>query len=217
MRASAGPAAGQEHWSQFRGPGGRGIAPDAERLPVEFDQTRNLLWRCPVSGGLSSPCIWGDRIFLTGHAEDRLETICIDRTTGEIAWRRSVEPPALERLQRIHSAATPTPATDGERVYAYFGSFGLICYDLEGEEQWVRELPIQPQSFGTSTSPILADGLLILVRDTNSASFLEAIEPESGCIASLKRTRMVVSTATSSAPSVGTVEITSGVLWMLPP
>ena len=116
----------QVRWNQFRGAGSRGIAAADQPLPTEFGPTKNLLWKSEVDPGHSSPCIWGDRIFLTSHVGKKLATICIDRTTGKVVWRREVEAESVERMHRINNSASSTPATDGERVYAYFGSFGLV-------------------------------------------------------------------------------------------
>ena len=167
-------------WSQFRGPLGRGVAADDAALPVEFGPRKNLLWRCEVTEGHSSPCVWGERIFLTGHTEGELETFCIDRESGEIIWVKTVPAKFTERLHRINSIATPTPAADGERVYVYFGAFGLVCYDFEGNEQWRREIPPGQNTFGTAASPIVVGELLIFVHDSNGDSFLEAIHGETG-------------------------------------
>lgn len=169
-----------EQWSQFRGPGSRGIAVSDAALPTEFGLEQNLIWKLPVGPGHSSPCIWGGRIFLTTSEGETVELLCIDRKTGEILWRRSHQGQAEKRLHRVNSAATPTPTADGERVYAYFGSVGMVCYDFEGEELWRREIQDQKNIYGTATSPILAGGSLIICRDTNGESFLESIEPSTG-------------------------------------
>ena len=178
--ACASNAGAQARWSRFRGPGGRGIAPDDKPLPVEFGAQHNLLWACPVSSGHSSPCVWDDRIFLTGCEGEKLETLCIDRASGAVLWRKSVQAEAIERHHRINSPASPTPTADGERVFVYFGSFGLLCYDFEGEEQWRRPLAAPDNSFGTAASPIVAGDYLILNRDSNEGSYLEAIDRETG-------------------------------------
>ena len=60
-------AVAQDQWSQFRGPHGRGIAAGEQALPVKFDAEHNLIWKCAVSAGHSSPCQCDDRIFLTGY------------------------------------------------------------------------------------------------------------------------------------------------------
>src|SRR5688572_28832114 len=84
-------AAADAQWPQFRGPNGRGVASDAKPLPVEFGPTRRVAWKLRLPRGCSSPCIWNDRIFLTGFDadEEELQTICIDRPSGHIVWRRT--------------------------------------------------------------------------------------------------------------------------------
>ena len=133
--------ANEPTWPQFRGPGGLGIAPDNKAYPTKLDMSRNLLWKTEVPKGHSSPCVWGDRIFITARSSKSLETICIDRGSGEIKWRKSVEPEKMERISGFNSHATPTPACDGKRVYVYFGSFGSLAYDVNGNESWRKPLP----------------------------------------------------------------------------
>ena len=174
------PAGGQDQWAQFRGPRGRGVAADDAALPVEFGPSNNLVWKSEVGSGISSPCIWGDRIFLTASDGEELVTIAIDRSNGSVLWRHAVTGERKERLHPQNHAASSTPTTDGERVYCYFGAFGLICYDNEGNEQWVREMPFLRNLYGTAASPIVAEGYLILIRDTDTVSTLEAIDGETG-------------------------------------
>ncbi|MCK4644803.1 MAG: PQQ-binding-like beta-propeller repeat protein [Candidatus Aminicenantes bacterium] len=173
-------AGGQSHWSQFRGPNGSGIAPDDKKLPVEFDESKNMIWKCAVSKGNSSPCVWGDRIFLTGYADKKLETICVDRKSGRILWRKSISAKKKERVHPINTPATPTATTDGKRVFVYFGSYGLLCYDFEGREKWKRPLPPPTNMYGTAASPIMAGDYLIFCCDQKTGSYLEAINPETG-------------------------------------
>ena len=174
------PPGSDHEWNQFRGWGGAGVATDEQALPATLDPESNLRWRTPLPAGHSSPCLWGDRIFLTAAGEDGLETIALDRATGGILWRRSVETQAGERLHRVNSAAASTPATDGEVVIVHFGSFGLLAYDFEGEERWRRELPVAENRFGTAASPVIAEGMLLFLRDTSAESYLEALDPGSG-------------------------------------
>jgi len=167
-------------WNQFRGPEGRGTAADTVPVPAILDLEQNLRWKCALPEGISSPCIWGERIFLTGYEAEELLTLCIDRESGEVLWRRALPCPVVERAHRINTPASCTPTTDGERVYVYFGSFGLISYDHAGKEVWRRELSTPENSFGTAGSPVLARGKLIFVNDANEGSYLEAIEPATG-------------------------------------
>jgi outer membrane protein assembly factor BamB len=112
------------HWPQFRGPNGSGIAPDDLPAPERFGPEKNVIWRTAVLPGHSSPCIWGDRIFLTAFDPEtaRLETLGLDRRTGKILWRSRAPSVELDpALHRFNSPAASTPATDGERVYVYYG------------------------------------------------------------------------------------------------
>ncbi len=167
-------------WAQFRGPGARGIADGGAELPVEFGPEQNVVWKCALPAGNSSPCVVGNAVFVTGAAERELITVCVDRDSGEVRWRQALEVEAVERVHRVNSLASPTPCSDGERVYVYFGSFGLLAYDFEGKEVWRRVLKPAKNIFGTATSPIVVGGRVILHRDTNDDSWVEALDAETG-------------------------------------
>ena len=79
-----------ESWPQFRGPNSSGVGDG--KPPAQFGPDRSVLWKTPVGRGLSSPVVWGGRIFLTevDQANKRLTTMCIDRRSGSVLWRRSV-------------------------------------------------------------------------------------------------------------------------------
>src|SRR5690625_701342 len=89
-----------EDWPQFRGPGGRAISNSA-RPPVHFDPTTNVLWKIPFPAGNSSPIVTGNKIVLTAVTDGRLETICVDRNTGKIHWRKSAPAEKLEPTHRL--------------------------------------------------------------------------------------------------------------------
>ena len=178
--AISGHADRPQHWPQFRGPGSAGVAESA-RPPVRFDRQTNLLWELPLPAGNSSPCIVADRIFLTGQDRDELVTLCVERPTGHLLWRRSLHSDRIEPFYpRLNSAASPTPACDGAAVFVYFGSFGLIAYDLAGEEKWRSPLPMPVTEFGTGTSPMLAGELLVLNCDQDFGSYLLAVHKHNG-------------------------------------
>jgi len=123
---------------------------------------------------LSSPIIWAERVFLTecDQASQKLATVCIDRRTGKILWRRAVAVEKIEEVHQLSSPAAATPATDGERVYVYFGSCGLLCYDLDGNQKWERRLPLPENPYGASASPILAGELLVFNHQGKDAYLL---------------------------------------------
>lgn len=168
-----------QEWPQFRGPGGNAISKTANP-PVHFGPGTNVLWKTAVPAGNSSPVIAGDRIFLTAVNEGKLETLCIDRVKGGILWRQVIAAEKLEPTHKLGSPATPTPVTDGKMVYSFFGSFGLIAYDMNGKEQWRQPLSVPVVEFGTSASPILIDNKLIVVCDQDLGSFVEARDKKSG-------------------------------------
>jgi outer membrane protein assembly factor BamB len=169
-------------WPQFRGPNGSGVAPDGKTLPVGFGPNENVRWKTPLPEGHSSPCVWGNRIFLTGYDRDakNLETIAINRGNGEIVWRRQAPATAIERVHQISNPATATPTTDGERVYVFFGSFGLLCYDFDGKELWKMPLPMPRTRFGTGTSPVVAGDLVLLSVDYPPKPRLVAVNRRTG-------------------------------------
>jgi outer membrane protein assembly factor BamB len=167
------------NWPQFRGPAGLGIGEGPEP-PTHFNSSSNVLWKAALPAGHSSPCVWGNRIFLTGYDGKKLETICLDRTTGTVLWRETAPAEKIEPAHRIANPASSTAATDGERLYAYFGSFGLLAYDFDGKEKWRVPLPAPMVEFGTGTSPILAGDLLVLVCDQDQGSFLIAVDKRTG-------------------------------------
>ncbi len=169
----------QSSWPQFRGPNSRGHAEGGGALPIELDPNA-ASWRVEVGPGHSSPCLTADRVFLTSGRERELTTTCFDRGTGRTLWTRSVQVEAAERTHRVNSIASPTPATDGERVVVYFGSFGLLCFDLDGEELWRREFAERRNTFGTAASPVFAKGRVLVARDTQDESELLALDPRTG-------------------------------------
>lgn len=148
-------------WPQFRGPNASGIGDG--KPPVHFGPNQNLQWKTAVGAGLSSPIIWAERVFLTEFDPDsqKLATVCIDRGTGKTLWRRELSVEKVEKVHQISSPAGPTPATDGERVFVYFGSYGLLCYDLDGNLKWERKLPLPENPYGATASPVIVKELLV--------------------------------------------------------
>jgi outer membrane protein assembly factor BamB len=176
LAALALPAA---DWTQFRGSNGSGVSP-SKNVPERFDTQRNLIWRTPLPAGHSSPVFTEDRIFVTAFEGRELLTICLDRATGKIQWRRPAPRERQESYQPTNGPASPSPVTDGSNVYAFFGDFGLLSYGPDGNERW--RLPLGPfnNPNGHGSSPILADGKLVLICDQDTDSFLVAVDPSNG-------------------------------------
>ena len=203
-------AADAGHWPQWRGPFNNGTA--RGDAPLEWSDTKNIAWKAPIPGrGHSSPIIWGDRIFVTtavptGKAgegapardsgsrgpgggaaagqEHRFVVLCLDRNTGKVLWERAakVATPHEGYHQRYGSFASNSPVTDGRRVYAFFGSRGVYCYDLDGRLLWQKEFgPLRMKNqFGEGTATVLDQDRLILNFDHDGDSFIVALDKNDG-------------------------------------
>jgi outer membrane protein assembly factor BamB len=173
---------GSSAWPQFRGPGGSGVA-EGQKPPIELGPEKNVKWKVPTPSGSSSPIVVGDKLVLTAFDDGKLYTIAYRRADGGEAWRAEAPAKKIEAYHRVEgSPAASTPATDGQRVVSYFGSCGLFCYDLSGKELWKFETPmaVTLADFGTGVSPIIADGLVILVRDDVKESKIFALDAVTG-------------------------------------
>ena len=169
-------------WPAFRGSNSSGVSADA-KPPVNIGPTNNVAWKTEVPWSPSSPCIWDDHIFLTTYAEKELQTRCYQREDGKLLWSRGLRPDKLEMYHGTESSpAASTPSTDGERVVSYFGSFGLICYDRKGTEQWRYPLPVAISlgSYGTATSPLIGSNLVVVALDREEDSSLLAVDLHTG-------------------------------------
>ena len=166
-------------WTQFRGPNGSGVSP-SKGLPEHFDLQTNVVWRTALPLGHSSPVFTTDHIFVTAFEGKTLLTICLDRATGKMLWRREAPREREEPIEPTNGPASPSPVTDGANVYVFFGDFGLLSYGPEGNERW--RLPLGPFNNvnGHGSSPILADGRLVLICDQDTGSYLLAVDATTG-------------------------------------
>lgn len=179
------PAArAQSNWPRYRGPDGSGHCEGAN-YPVRWSAD-DVVWRTELEGqGNSSVCLWGERIFLT--AARRTDTgqverivFCLDRTDGRLIWRQVASVGDAESVHKMNSFASPTCATDGECVVAFFGRGGIHCYDVDGKPLWSHDLGTFPGPWGTGASPVLVDDMVIQNCDAEGASFLIAFDKRSG-------------------------------------
>ena len=159
-----------ENWPQFRGPTGQGISQE-RGLPTHWSATEGVRWKSPVAGsGWSSPVIWGNRVFLTTTTDSgaSCRVLCFDADTGKRLWNREIFRQQPGQRHDRNSYATPTPATDGRRVYAVFwdGSVGALNYD--GSVAWINRDHPHYSQHGLGASPILVGDLLIMARDGSS-------------------------------------------------
>jgi len=195
-----------ESWPQFRGPGARGIAKDTN-LPVTWGESENVAWKTPIPGlGWSSPVVVDDKIFLTSVIsteeieppkkglyfggnrdkpadEHRWVVYCVDWKNGKVLWEKEVHRGVPEGSRHLkNSFASETPATDGERVYVYFGNLGLYCFDLSGKLLWSKAFPARETRYGwgTAASPVLHENLVYIVNDNEEESFLASFDKVTG-------------------------------------
>ena len=182
-----------QHWPQWRGPDGTGSAVDA-RPPATWSEHENIQWKVPIPGqGHSSPVVWGDRVFLSTAVpqEPAVEPsgvydytlMALSRVDGSVLWQR------VARSQQPHegthaagSWASASPITDGEHVYASFGSAGLYCFDLLGKLIWETDLGDMQtrRAFGEGSSPALHGDVIVVNWDHEGQSFIVALDKKTG-------------------------------------
>lgn len=193
----SGAMASATEWNRFRGPNGSGVSTDAAPTPVEWSATKNLKWKVELPGaGSSSPIIVGDKVFITcwsGYGIDRdkkqedlkRHLVCLDRKTGQTIWDQTVAAVLPEDnyggMFAEHGYATHTPASDGERVYVFFGKTGALAFDLNGKQLWQTALGTDSNrmGWGSSSSPILYKNLVIVTASMESQT-LYALDKATG-------------------------------------
>lgn len=155
----------------------------AGSLPDDLAKPEALLWRVPLDPGQSSPTVCKGSIFLTTYrsATKELATIALDGTTGAVLWKKNAPARHIEVFHpQMGSAAVATPACDGSRLYVFFGSCGLLCYDLQGKTQWEHPLGPFRDEYGAGSSPMLIDDKVVLCQDHDTDSFLIALDRATG-------------------------------------
>jgi outer membrane protein assembly factor BamB len=194
-----------EDWPQFRGLNGSATSADS-KLPVEWSSDKNVAWKVSLPGsGWSQPVIWKDKVFVTTAVGDKAsrpgrgggmmfgrkpdtvykwELHCLSAADGETLWKQTAaEKKPLVGSNPSNGYATETPATDGERVYAYFGGIGMVyCYDLDGKPLWNADVGAYATQMnnGTASSPVVADGRVFIQCDNEEKSFLVALDAKTG-------------------------------------
>ena len=197
----------ERFWGQWRGPMATGVAPHADP-PTEWSEEKNLRWKVEVPGlGHSSPVVWGDRVFVTtaipyGEAvpqvpddmpgahdnapltrQQEFAVLALARSDGRILWKRTL----LKELPHAGGHATGTfasasPTTDGEHLFAYFGSRGLFALDLDGRLLWEKDLGDMraKHGHGEGSSPVLHGNTLVVNWDHEGQSFVVALDKSTG-------------------------------------
>jgi outer membrane protein assembly factor BamB len=163
---------GETYWSQFRGTQGSGHYAGTHRLPLHINKKETLAWSAPICEGHSSPIAVGEMIVVTGYKDHELTVTAVQASDGSIAWSRAIKVKELEKVYH-HGPASATPVSDGENVFAVFGSFGVISFDSAGNERWRHEFSKLENTFGSAASPILiGDQLIVIISDAKVSRWL---------------------------------------------
>lgn len=185
------PALLAEDWTQFRGSGSQGLS-QATELPLHWSADRNVRWKQPIAGkGWSSPILLAGRLYLTtavplsqeAAPALSLRTLCLEAESGKTVWDVEVfRQAAGTKIHTKNSHASPTPITDGKRLFVHFGTNGTACLDLDGKVIWTnRELKYSPVH-GSGGSPVLWDDLVIVSCDGGDVQFVVALDQRDGKI-----------------------------------
>lgn len=174
-------------WRQFRGPNGASVAV-ATRPPEQWTESENVAWKAELPGrGPSGPIVVGNRVFVTassGPKQDRLFVLCFDAKTGKEEWRREFWATGRTHCHPSSAIAAPTPASDGQRIFAFYSSNDLVCLDLEGNLLWYRGLafdyPKAGNDAGMASSPTVAGSTVVVQVESQGDSFATGLDVSTG-------------------------------------
>lgn len=177
-------ATAEKHWTQFRGNRGDGSTV-ATRLPVSWDESKNVAWKTPIHGrAWSSPVVYDQTIWITTASEDgrSLSLLSVDGRSGSVLSDRKLFDVANPQFaHKFNTYASPTPVVEKGRVYASFGSPGIACVDTrDGRVLWERRDFVCNHFRGAGSSPILHGNLLILHFDGSDRQFVAALDKRTG-------------------------------------
>ena len=178
--------ANADNWPQWRGPGLNGLS-NEKNLPVKWTTEENVVWKVAMPGlSGSTPIVWRDRIFLNIAEGDNLALWAIDRSKGEVLWKKPLG--AGNVKMRKHNMSSPSPVTDGRNVYVITGTGILAAFDFSGKQLWTRDIQKEYGNFGLNwgyaSSPLLfEDSLYIQVlhgMKTDDPSYVMRVEKKTG-------------------------------------
>jgi outer membrane protein assembly factor BamB len=207
VSAADNPPDAASNWHQWRGPDANGHAAPEASPPATWSETEHISWKLDLPGeGSSTPIVWGDQVFVlsavptdrkaetpvTPHPDAKTQppnihhqfiVTSVDRRTGKIVWQKTAaEQVPHEGKHTTHTYAAASPVTDGQRLYASFGSRGIYCYTLDGQLIWEKDLGDMRTRFawGEAVTPALAGNLLIVNWDQEEDSFITALKTDTG-------------------------------------
>jgi outer membrane protein assembly factor BamB len=199
-----------QNWHQWRGPLATGVAP-LGNPPTTWDENNHIRWKVKIPGeSTATPIVWADQIFLTAAIKTDREVelppppedapknpfniqrpknvyqfvvMAVDRRTGETRWQQlAKEEVPHEGHHADASFASSSPMTDGKHLFVNFGSRGVYCYDLAGNQKWTRDLGKMQifNYFGEGTSPVVHSDALVLNWDHQGGSFITVLDAITG-------------------------------------
>ncbi len=171
-------------WRQFRGNDINGVA-EKQSTPESLS---DVAWKADLTGrGLSGPIVVGGHVIVTsssGVDQNRLHVQSFNAKTGEEDWHRQFWATGRTMCHRKMCVATPTPASDGQRIFAFYSSNDVICLDLAGNLLWYRGLtydyPNASNSLGMASSPIVVDDTLVVQVESDAEAFAVGLDTENG-------------------------------------
>ena len=178
---------GGADWTHFRGNDNRSISQETN-LPVTFDEDHNVAWKIRLPGrGPSSPIVVDGHVLVTassGVHQDRLHVLCFDAKSGDRQWHRQLWATGHTLVHSFGAGAAPTPASDGQLVFAFFSSNDLACFDLAGNLKWFRGLahdyPTVRNDVGMASSPLVLGSTVIVQLEAQSDAFVAGIDKNTG-------------------------------------
>jgi outer membrane protein assembly factor BamB len=191
-----------ENWPQWRGPAGDGVSTE-KGLPLKWSENTGVAWKCDLPGeGASTPVIWGDAVFVTAQRGDQLLLLRVKSSDGKLVWERTVghgtlvrktaQPRGEQKFHDLQNLASPSPVTDGRRVFVHFGNGDLAAYDFDGQLLWRRNLQADHGRYtiwwGHANSPVLYRDLVINVCMQDSLRDLPDKPVDSYIVAHDKKT-----------------------------
>ncbi|MBX3412452.1 MAG: PQQ-binding-like beta-propeller repeat protein [Pirellulales bacterium] len=175
-----------DDWPQFRGPNCSGISAGTQPLPAELSLDENLLWSADVGDGVGGAIVAGGRVYASGMTgAETVSLLAFDAATGKKLWQRDWPTGPLPEIHLTNSQASSTPAADGERVYFYFTTLGLLAVDAAtGADVWHQELPVPFFVFkwGPGMSPVLYQDLVLFCQDDDLFPAMYAFDRATGSL-----------------------------------
>jgi len=175
-------------WLQFRGSDNRGVAVN-EKLPTQFGPEQNVAWKAALPGdGVCGPIVIGNRVVVSASSgaveQDRLHVLCFDAASSKQLWHRQFWATGRPYHHPTSANAAPTPASDGQRIFAFYSSNDLVCLDLEGNLLWYRGLgldyPKTGNDVGMSASPLVVGDTVVVQVECQGDSFAAGLDTATG-------------------------------------